>query len=123
MTPAQALMGKQLILPGLFTMNLDIHYPCEDLQTTPDEAGFDADAVRVTAHHVQDFTQMQGTETLLLKNIKKAQATQSKKSITAQRKRASHQTTQQLPQIGEYAMLRINNPTKLGKRFENGVYK
>lgn len=83
MTPAQALMGKQLILPGLFTMNLDIDYPCEDLQTTPDEAGFDANAVRVTAHHVQDFIQMQGTETLLLKNIKKAQATQSKKSITA----------------------------------------
>lgn len=123
MSPAQALMGKELVLPGLLTMSVDIDYPCEDLQGTPDVDGFDADAVRVTVHHVQEVTKMQDTEVLLLENIKKAQAMQSKKSITVKRKRASHLATKQLPQVGGYAMLRINNPTKLGKRFENGVYK
>ncbi|CAL8465755.1 g5291 [Coccomyxa elongata] len=123
MSPAQALMGKELVLPGLLTMSVYIDYPCKDLQGTPDVDGFDADAVRVTAHHVQEVTKMQDTEVLLLENIKKASAIQSKKSITVKRKRASHQATKQLPHVGGYAMLRINNPTKLSKRFENGVYK
>ena len=35
----------------------------------------------------------------------------------------SHRSTQQLPKIGEYALLRINNPPKLGRQFENGVDK
>ncbi|CAL8468159.1 g7698 [Coccomyxa elongata] len=66
---------------------------------------------------------MQESETLLLENIKKAQAIQSQKSFTVKKRHAGHKATQPLPQIGEYALLRINNPPKLGKQFEKGVYK
>ncbi|CAL8466561.1 g6097 [Coccomyxa elongata] len=123
MSPAEALMGKKLIIPGLLSIPLDIDFPNQDLQANLEESNFDANPGRISAYHEQEFAQMQESETLLLENIKKAQAIQSQKSFTVKKRRAGHKATQPLPQIGEYALLRINNPPKLGKQFEKGVYK